>query len=40
MMRSELEELGTGKKPVTEELDNLLEEAKIGPELIESLGRD
>lgn len=26
------------KKSVTEELDNMLEEAKIGPELIESLG--
>ena len=28
---------GSGKKP-TEELDNMLEDAKIGPELIESLG--
>jgi gliding motility-associated protein GldL len=29
---------GDDKKSVVEELDNMLEEAKIGPELIESLG--
>ncbi|CAG0975806.1 MAG: gliding motility protein GldL [Bacteroidetes bacterium] len=29
---------GGKKKTVTEELDNMLEQAKIGPELIESLG--
>lgn len=36
---AEVEELGLLKKPVTEELDNLLQEAKIGPELIDSLGQ-
>ncbi len=34
----ELDKLDLDKKPITEELDNLLQEAKIGPELIESLG--
>lgn len=36
-----LEETGSSNNeelPITEQLDNLLEEAKIGPELIESLG--
>lgn len=36
---SELDQTSLEKKPVTEQLDNLLEEAKIGPELIESLGQ-
>jgi len=38
-MYHDVSESDGAKKPVTEELDNLLEKAKIGPELIESLGQ-
>lgn len=35
---SESIDSGSSDLPITEQLDNMLEEAKIGPELIESLG--
>src|SRR3954465_10011230 len=39
MHSEEGEEAKIEDKPLTEQLDNMLEKAKIGPELIESLGK-
>ena len=39
MHHDEGEEAKEEDKPLTEQLDNMLEKAKIGPELIESLGK-